>query len=207
MVRRAQTSLSVDDVGRALAASEGITKVLVETLYSCGGRVSEIVALRWQDIVYREDVEPAGWWVYLRGKGGDERAVPLGKPCMEALSLTVAGAGGIVAPTDKVFCGLTTQNARDRLKVLGRRIGVHLYPHALRHAFASHMLDRGADLRSIQEMLGHKKVTTSLLYWDHTDIKLHQVHRLIVTCLPRARHYLLSHPESFVDKYPYRPDP
>jgi site-specific recombinase XerD len=108
---------------------------------------------------------------------------------------------------DLVF-PLTTQQVRDRLKTVGRRIGVHLTPHLFRHAFASHMLDRGADIRSVQDMLGHKKVTTTIdVYWDHSEVALHQVRRLIVTCLPRARAYLIAHPQSFVDLYPYRPDP
>jgi hypothetical protein len=60
----------------------------------------------------------------------------------------------------------------------------------------------------VQEMMGHKKVTTTIdIYWDHAEVHLHQVNRLIVTCLPRACRYLMSHPESFVDSYGYRPDP
>jgi len=201
-MKRAVTSLSIADISRALAASEGITTVLLEVLYASGGRVSEIVALRWQDIDFEART------VRLQGKGSDERMVPLGQPCVEALLALVEPGRGTVAPTDLVFSGLTTQNIRDRLAVLGRKTGLHLYPHSFRHAFASHMLDRGADIRSVQEMMGHKKVTTTIdIYWDHAEVHLHQVNRLIVTCLPRARHYLLSHPQSFVDSYPYRPDP
>jgi len=202
MVRRAQTSLSIEDVSRALEASEGVTRCLLETLYATGARVSELCKLTWGDV----DLE--GHAVRLQGKGGDERAVPLGKPCVEALTGLRDGRRGIVAPTEQVFPGLTTQNVRDRLKVVGRRIGVRLTPHLFRHAFASHLLDRGADIRSVQEMMGHKKVTTTIdIYWDHAEVHLHQVNRLIVTCLPRACRYLMSHPESFVDSYGYRPDP
>ena len=201
MSRRQQTSLSVDDVGRALAASEGITRCLLEVLYATGARVSELSKLTWGD------VNLVGRYVWLQGKGGDERIVPIGQPCFLALTRLSFACGHAVEGTESVF-GLSDQNIRDRLKVVGHRTGLRLTPHLFRHAFASHMLDRGADIRSVQEMMGHKKVTTTIdIYWDHAEVHLHQVNRLIVTCLPRARHYLLSHPQSFVDSYPYRPDP
>jgi integrase/recombinase XerC len=194
--------LSIADIARALAASTGETRVIVEVLYAAGPRVSEVVKLRWAD------VNLAGREVRLQGKGGDERAVCLGLPCVKALTGLVTARGGLVAPNERVFPGLTAQNVRDRLKTLGRRVGVHLTPHLFRHAFATHMLDRGADIRSVQEMMGHRKVsTTTDVYWDHSEVALHQVNRLIVTCLPRARAYLMAHPESFVDSYPYRASP
>jgi site-specific recombinase XerD len=153
------------------------------------------------------DVDLEGHAVRLQGKGGDERAVPLGKPCVEALSLTVAGNGGIVAPTERVFPGLTTQNIRDRLKVVGRRIGVRLTPHLFRHAFTTHMLNQGANLRAVQEMLGHKSVCSTFIYWDSTDKHITQMLREIYMYLPRARAYLMAHPDCFSDLYDYRESP
>jgi len=216
--------LSIADIARALAASEGETRVLIEFLYSSGARVSEACGLTWADL----DLDAGA--VRLQSKGGDMRLVPLGRPAVAALITwrRYGAANGSRAPQkntaprqivtveptravvegDLVFPGLTTQNIRDRLKTLGRRIGVHLTPHLFRHAFATHMLDRGADIRSVQEMLGHRKVsTTTDVYWDHSEVALHQVNRLVVTCLPRARAYLMAHPESFVDSYPYRASP
>jgi len=200
-VRRTQTSLSVDDITRALEASEGITRCLLETLYATGARVSELCKLTWGDV----DLE--GHAVRLQGKGGDERAVPLGKPCVEALTGLLDATGGIVAPTEKVFGGLTSQNVRDRLKVLGRRIGVRLTPHLFRHAFTTHMLNQGANLRAVQEMLGHKSVCSTFIYWDSTDKHITQMLREIYMYLPRARAYLMAHPDCFSDLYDYRESP
>ena len=200
-MKRAQTSLSIEDITRALEASEGQVRVLVELLYACGGRVSEIVALRWQDIDFEEHT------VRLQGKGGDERCVPMGRPCVEALLRLSESTRGTVAPTDPVFPGLTTQNVRDRLKVLGRRIGVRLTPHLFRHAFATHQLDRGASVRAVQEMMGHRKCGTTFLYWDLTPKHINQLVREIYMYLPRARAYLMAHPDCFSDLYDYRESP
>ena len=180
-MKRTVISLSVNDISRALEASEGITRCLLETLYATGARVSELCKLTWGDV----DLE--GHTVRLQGKGGDERAVPLGKPCVEALSLTVAGNGGIVAPTERVFPGLTTQNIRDRLKVVGRRIGVRLTPHLFRHAMATHMHYNGANVRVLQDLLGHKRCNTTQIYLDTSDRTILDNKELITRCLANAR--------------------
>jgi len=261
-MKRAQTSLSVDDVGRALAASEGITTVLLEVLYASGGRVSEIVALRWGDINFEEHT------VRLQGKGGDERLCPIGHPALAALRswrdghgcrlvqldsscqpspssracestkgsaphhtqqaepdtwgnracefqrpsdsdscifrpLPVSYTGPpsfrpsdmcktgespcLTTPTDPVFPGLTTQNVRDRLKVLGKRIGIHLHPHAFRHAFSSHLHLNGANERVIQELLGHRRVDTTAIYLQGCERALQEKRELITRCLANAR--------------------
>jgi len=200
-MNRPLTRLSVEDVARALAASTGETRVIVEVLYAAGPRVSEVVKLRWAD------VNLAGREVRLRGKGGDERAVCLGLPCVKALTGLVTARGGLVAPTDRVFPGLTAQNVRDRLKTLGRRVGVHLTPHLFRHAFATHMLDRGASIRVVQELMGHRKCGTTFIYWDSSDKHMTQKVREIYAYLPRARAYLLAHPDCFPDLYDYRESP
>ena len=181
MSKRQQTNLSIEDITRALAASEGQVRVLVELLYACGGRVSEIVALRWGDINFEERT------VRLQGKGSDERAVPLGKPCVEALSALLDGTRAIVAPTEKVFGGLNEQNVRDRLKVLGKRIGIHLHPHAFRHAFSSHLHLNGANERVIQELLGHRRVDTTAIYLQGCERALQEKRELITRCLANAR--------------------
>jgi len=201
MSRRKQTNLSIEDIARALEASEGITRCLLETLYATGARVSELCKLTWGDV----DLE--GHAVRLQGKGGDERAVPLGKPCVEALSALLDGTRATVAPTEKVFGGLNEQNVRDRLKVLGKRIGVRLTPHLFRHAFTTHMLNQGANLRAVQEMLGHKSVCSTFIYWDSTDKHITQMLREIYMYLPRARAYLMAHPDCFSDLYDYRESP
>ena len=173
--------LSVADIARALAASTGETRVIVEVLYAAGPRVSEVVKLRWAD------VNLAGREVRLRGKGGDERAVCLGLPCVKALTGLVTARGGLVAPNDRVFPGLTAQNVRDRLKTLGRRVGIHLTPHLFRHAFAGHLHLNGANERVIQEWLGHRRVDTTMIYLDGCERAIEEKHQLITRALARAR--------------------
>ena len=214
--------LSIEDVARALAASVGVTNVLVELLYASGGRVSELVALTWGDV----DLDAAT--VRLRGKGGDMRLVPLGRPAVAALRgwannhtgsnapcgpqepRSVAchdtacvgdcpdGAGadalGKIGPdgaslgaTDRVFPGLTTQAVRDRLKTLGRRIGLHLTPHLFRHAFASHLHSNGASERVIMDMLGHRRVDTTQIYLDVSDRTIQEKCDLITRAMANIR--------------------
>ena len=181
MVKHARVSLSISDVARALAASEGETNAIIELLYASGARVSEVVKLWWGD------VNLAGREVRLQGKRGDERAVCLGLPCVKALTGLVAARGGLVAPTDRVFPGLTTQNVRDRLKVLGQRIGLHLTPHLFRHAFASHLHSNGASERVIMDMLGHRRVDTTQIYLDVSDRTIQEKCDLITRAMANIR--------------------
>jgi integrase/recombinase XerD len=172
--------LSVDDVARALEASEGVTRTLIETLYASGARVSEVVKLTWGDV----NLETAT--VRLQGKKGDERCIPIGQPCLAALYALHNGSQGHPRGEARVF-NLNEQQVRDRLKTVGRRIGVHLTPHLFRHAFAGHLHLNGANERVIQEWLGHRRVDTTALYLDGCQRAIEEKRQLITRSLAKAR--------------------
>jgi site-specific recombinase XerD len=89
--------------------------------------------------------------------------------------------------TDRVFPDLTTQQVRDRLKTLGRRIGLHLTPHLFRHAFASHLHNNGASERVIMDMLGHRRVDTTMIYLDISDRTIQERCDLITRAMANIR--------------------
>ena len=154
---------------------------LLELLYSCGLRLAEAHALD------AADVDPGTGQLRATGKGGKERIVPLGRPAAEALRLYLAsrpaGAATASDATDAVF--LSTRGARLSRRQMQRDIsaqlagvadGERLTPHSLRHSFATHLLDRGADLVSVKEMLGHASLSTTRIY-THTSVdRLRRVH-------------------------------
>ncbi len=138
-------------------------KAIIELLYSSGLRASELAELTLEQI--------QGDFVRVFGKGSKERLVPVGRRALEALRDYLNARGELGPAGDKVFVG---RNGRPlsrtaiwwivnrRFKELGALWGVH--PHVLRHTFATHLLERGADLRSIQEMLGHASLSTTQIY-------------------------------------------
>ena len=165
-------------------------RALLELLYATGLRVSELVGLDWRGIDLSARV------LRVRGKGGRERMVPFGRPAQEALRAWLAVWEGVRGPQgadeeEPVF--LNTRGARlgrrDVNRVIDRAAaaadvpaGVH--PHTLRHTFATHLLESGADLRAIQELLGHSSPSTTQKY-THVEIeRLLQVYR---GAHPRAR--------------------
>ena len=95
--------------------------------------------------------------------------------------------GASLGATDRVFPGLTTQAVRDRLKVLGQRIGLHLTPHLFRHAFASHLHNNGASERVIMDMLGHRRVDTTQIYLDVSDRTIQEKCDLITRAMANIR--------------------
>ncbi|MCM2268608.1 MAG: tyrosine recombinase XerC [Thermoanaerobaculia bacterium] len=163
-------------------------RALLELLYASGLRVSELVSLDWLDLDLGERT------LRVVGKGGKERQVPFGRPAQEALRRwrEIAGlAFGDGAERDAVFLNRRGGRLTDRSvrRILDRAMaatamarGVH--PHALRHSFATHLLENGADLRAIQELLGHASLSTTQRY-THVDIdRLLAVYR---DAHPRAR--------------------
>lgn len=172
--------LSIDDVARALQASDGEANAIIETLYASGARVSELVGLTW------DDVDWAGGYVGLQGKGGDARRVPVGSPCLSVLYGLYAAHRSRPGADCRVF-NLNEQAVRDRLKTVGRRIGVHLTPHLLRHAFAGHLHLNGANERVIQEWLGHCRVDTTALYLDGCERVIEEKRQLVARSLAAAR--------------------
>jgi integrase/recombinase XerD len=160
---------------------------MLEVLYATGLRVSELCGLRLHDL--RLD---AG---YLRcvGKGGKERVVPLGAEASAALrSYLDAGRDALLAGrrSDTVFVGrrgapLTRQGFWKLIKAYGRRAGIRaaLSPHVVRHSFATHLLENGADLRAVQMLLGHADISTTQIY---THVNRERLRRLYRDFHPRA---------------------
>jgi integrase/recombinase XerC len=154
-------------------------RAIIETLYSTGIRVSELVGLDWRDID-----EEIGMLTVRAGKGDKDRIVPIGEPALDALAAWRRAMPIAWEPAGPVIVNLrggrlTTRSVenivRDRITRAG--VPVELTPHGLRHSFATHMLGNGADLRSIQEMLGHSSLATTQRYTHVSVNHLKEVYR------------------------------
>lgn len=195
-MRQLPHALSVDDVARLLdvaGAGEGPVPVrdraLLELLYATGGRISEIVGLDVDDV----GEAPA---VRLYGKGGKERVVPVGSFAQDAVRAYLVRARPALAAaarqrgTPALFLNtrgarMSRQSAWAALQGAAARAGVHgASPHTLRHSFATHLLAGGADVRVVQELLGHASVTTTQIYTLVTPDALREVY---AAAHPRAR--------------------
>jgi integrase/recombinase XerD len=176
---------------RAWRGSEGVRVLcLVELLYATGLRISELVTLPYAAALR----DPR--FLLVRGKGGRERVVPLGEPARNALAVYLECRARFLPdgrPSRWLFPSrggaghLTRQRCGQLLKELAARAGLdpsRLSPHVLRHAFASHMLDHGADLRSVQQMLGHADIATTQIY---THVLSDRLRQLVHTAHPLAR--------------------
>jgi integrase/recombinase XerD len=177
--RRLPRSLSLGEVERLIDAANGVTprslrdRALVELLYGAGLRVSEAVGLE------RGDVDLEGRTVRCIGKGDKERVVPLGTQAAAALRRYLARGRPYLDRRHRpeLFLnaqggGLTRGGAFLVLRRLAARAGLEperIHPHLLRHSFATHLLEGGADLRSVQEMLGHADLGTTELYTHVSD--------------------------------------
>ena len=163
--RRLPDTPKVDDVERALAALEADeplalrNRALVELVYSAGLRSAEAVGLDLADVDFEQEL------VRVRGKGGKERVVPLGEEAAHWVGRYLREARPTLArgANDALF--LSARGRRLDTSTL-RRLLPH--PHRLRHAFATHLLEGGADLRTIQELLGHSSLSTTQVY-SHVD--------------------------------------
>lgn len=154
-------------------------KAMLELLYATGLRVTELVGLRMEQINLRQSV------VFVKGKGNKERLVPLGEEAMYWLEQFLKGgrAQMIKHATDFVFpskrgVGMTRQTFWHRIKhyAILASIESDLSPHTLRHAFATHLLNHGADLRVVQMMLGHSDLSTTQIYTHVANERLKSVH-------------------------------
>jgi integrase/recombinase XerC len=160
-------------------------RAMAETLYSTGLRISELVGLNWADL----DLEMSMLRV-RHGKGNKERIVPIGEPAIEALhawhrNLPVPGGPGGPIFTNLRGGRISTRSVETIVARLLARSGVQnrITPHGLRHSFATHLLDHGADLRSIQEMLGHASLTTTQRY---THVSVNRLKEVYARAHPRA---------------------
>jgi site-specific recombinase XerD len=162
--------------GRPISQAAALRDVAVlETIYSCGLRISELCGLRADDIDHSQQI------VRVRGKGKKERLVPIGKPALEAighywliLKQPPAGASPVFFSETKLHSPLQPIQLSRRLKQYLALAGLDpgLTPHKLRHSYATHLLDAGADLRSVQELLGHAHLTTTQIYTHVTTERL-----------------------------------
>jgi integrase/recombinase XerD len=199
-LRRLPKAITVADVELLIAASgpedAPLTlrnRALLEVLYGTGARISEAVGLAVDDVSPRE--EPDHDQVRLRGKGGRSRIVPLGRFARGALDAYMVRARPQIAShgrgTPALFLNarggrLTRQGAWEVLQAAAERAGLSgVSPHMLRHSFATHLLDGGADVRVVQELLGHASVTTTQVYTLVTVDRLREVY---AAAHPRARH-------------------
>jgi site-specific recombinase XerD len=193
--RRLPRVLSVSDVDTLVAATGGTDplalrdRLILELLYGCGLRSMELVALR------LGDVQAAQAQLIVHGKGGKTRIVPMGDEAAAALRRYLErGRGQLersqVTPTpgprreaplllSKSGRGLLTSDVRRLVVKCSRLAGIdHASPHMLRHAYATHMLERGADLRAIQELLGHASVSTTQVYTHVSGAHLRRTYEL-----------------------------
>jgi integrase/recombinase XerC len=165
------------------SAAELRDAVARELLYGAGLRVSELVGLNLEDV--SNDL------VRVRGKGNKERIVPLVRTARAALDAYLARRGEL-RPTDSALLlnrrggRLTARSVARHLERAALRAGVrrHVHPHALRHSFATHLLDMGADLRGIQELLGHASLSTTQRY---THVSAERMLQIYEDAHPRAR--------------------
>ncbi len=181
-------SLSVEDVTRLIESADtekplGIRdRALWETLYGSALRVSEDVDLEFGDI------DGENGWLLIRGKGSKERWVPLNRPAQEWLEKYTEEVRPILTgrgkQTHKVFLNargkaLTRQGIWHLLKQYAIRLSppIKISPHGLRHSCATHLLEGGADLRSVQELLGHSDISTTQIYTQVDRSYLKEVHR------------------------------
>ncbi len=196
--KRLPKAISTDAVARILDAAgtgDGLAplrdRALLEVVYASGARISEAVGLDVDDV----SLEPGTESVLLRGKGRKERIVPVGTYAAEALHaylvrarspLAQAGRGGEPALFLNTRGGrLSRQSAWAILRTAAERAGVaDVSPHTLRHSFATHLLNGGADVRVVQELLGHASVTTTQIYTLVTRDTLREVY---AAAHPRAR--------------------
>ncbi len=192
-VRRLPELLSREEIERLLAAPDVRTaaglrgRAMLELLYATGLRVSELVSLELNDLDLETRV------LVARGKGGKERIVPVGGPAVEAVKAYVASA------RERLLRGrrskdlfvtprggrMTRQGFAKLLGRFARAAGIRrrISPHKLRHSFATHLLEGGADLRAVQAMLGHADVSTTQIY---THVDAAHVRRLYERFHPRA---------------------
>lgn len=191
------TFLSVDEAFELLNANAGKnspdlrTRAMMELFYSSGLRLSELAALNVMDIDFNQQL------VKVRGKGRKERIVPVGKTALQSIREYLNETGdlrkGIGADVFEEPLFLNARGKRISTRSIARMIdeaaeksglGRKISPHALRHTFATHLLNAGADLRSIQELLGHKSLSTTQKY---TAVNINRLMEIYDKAHPRAK--------------------
>lgn len=188
--KRLPKSITVEQVEQLLAAPDATTtlgsrdRAILETLYSTGVRVSELVGLNYSDL------DEIGEALIVRGKGRRERIVPLGSHALNAIrhyintlandpsfrKVKQLAETGEPTPmfVNKSGSRLSSRSVRRKLDKYLEQVGLDstISPHTLRHSFATHLLDNGADLRSVQELLGHQSLSTTQIYTHLTTQRM-----------------------------------
>ncbi|MDQ1289974.1 MAG: Tyrosine recombinase XerD [Actinomycetota bacterium] len=173
-------------------------RAMLELLYGSGARIGEAVGLDVDDLDLVDEQDAGGGLVRLRGKGGKERLVPLGRYAVEALQaylvrvrpdLATRGRGTPAVFLNRRGGRLSRQSAWTVLRTAAERAGLaaRVSPHTLRHSFATHLLEGGADVRVVQELLGHASVATTQIYTRVTADTLREV-------------YAAAHPRALTDR-------
>ncbi|MEI6846395.1 MAG: tyrosine-type recombinase/integrase, partial [Candidatus Firestonebacteria bacterium] len=173
--------LEAPEMGRFLDSIKGVKeedfrdRAILEILYSTGLRVSELTGLNKQSLDLNNNL------IRVLGKGSKERIVPVGERAKEALRSYISKKAG--NEEDALFLNnkkkrLDTRTVRHIIDKWSKssKLGKHISPHSIRHSFATHLLDAGADLRSVQELLGHANLSTTQIYTHVTREKLKSVY-------------------------------
>ena len=184
--KRLPKTLSTVDVDRLLKQPDPATpigardKAMLELLYATGLRVSELVGLKVADVNLERG------FLIVMGKGSKERAVPLGEAAIAAIKDYLSSARRTLlkkTDSDVLFIsskrrGITRQMFWERIKLYTIKSGIEkiISPHTLRHSFATHLLDNGADLRAVQAMLGHSDISTTQIYTHVSRERLKKIH-------------------------------
>jgi integrase/recombinase XerD len=189
---RLPKSLSISDIRSFLELSSSVRKptmmrdgVMLELLYSSGLRVSELVSLK------LEDIHLEAGFLRVLGKGSKERIVPVNMRAIGKLKIYLNQQRPEILKKKQspyLFVTgrarpLTRQRFWQAIKALGKQTGIELSPHMLRHSFATHLLEGGADLRSVQKMLGHSDISTTQIY---TKVTAERIKKVYTKYHPRA---------------------
>ncbi|MBC7767960.1 MAG: site-specific tyrosine recombinase XerD [Phycisphaerales bacterium] len=191
-------TMSVEEIERLIAAAENVRdKAIIELLYGAGLRVSELVSLP-----LRTAPRPGHDHMIIEGKGGKERLVALGRPALAALDAHIAARAGALPkneaqrekstrwlfPSTSAADGkLTRRRVAQILETAAVKAGIdptRVSPHVLRHAFATHLVEGGADLRTVQTLLGHADIATTQIY---THVAEGRLRTLVETAHPLSR--------------------
>lgn len=155
-------------------------KAIIETMYGCGLRVSEVISLKISNIYFKDE------FIRVIGKGNKERLIPISQSIIKTLNLYLEGerVQQVINPkhSDTVFInrrgnGLSRQMVFLIIKELAEKAGIkkNIGPHTIRHSFATHLIEGGADLRAVQQMLGHSSISTTEIYTHISDQYLREV--------------------------------
>ncbi len=195
MCRKLPETLSVPEIDRLIGAIDmgaplgQRNRAIIETLYGCGLRVSELIMLKLSDIQFEQS------FVRVTGKGNKQRLVPIGREALRHIRLYLE-ADRHLMPVKKGYedClflnrlgrGLSREMIFTLVRRLGREAGIRkrVSPHTFRHSFATHLVEGGADLRAVQDMLGHESITTTEIY---THLDREYLRENLLSFHPRSR--------------------